>query len=120
MADDEENEFEYDKDEAAVVILDNISDELVEKLTESDLVTILDLKDEFLESINIINHSDKPNFCTYTADVDEDALDEYVITNALRHDIYLSKEEMKQVWYGEYVYMEKNGQIEDLPLEEMN
>lgn len=120
MPDIEENPFIYDSEEAAVVVLDNISAELQEKLTIKDLVIILELKGRFLESINILIKPDEPQLCTYMADVDEDALDEYVISQALRYDIYLSKEEMKEVWYGEYVYLEINGQIEDLPLDELN
>ena len=73
-----------------------------------------------MDSINLIVHPDQPTFCTYTADVDEDALDEYVISNSLRHDIYLSKDEMKEIWYWEYIYLEMNGQVAELPLDEMN
>ena len=120
MKENNDIEFIYDNEDAIKVILDNISDELREKLSEEDLDIILDLKFDYLESINIVGDPDKPHFNTYTADVDFDARDEYVINNALKHDIYLSKDELQEIWDGEYEYYEMNGQIWEMPLEEMN
>jgi hypothetical protein len=114
------NEFIYTNENAIKVIMNNISDELLEKLSEEDLDIILDLKFEYLESVNIVGDLDKPSFVTYNADVDFDARDEYVISNALKHDIYLSKDELQEIWEGEYDYYEMNGMIGDTPLEEMN
>jgi len=114
------NQFIYDNKDTIEVIIENISDAILEKLSEDDLDIILDLKFEYLESVNIVGDPDKPSFVTYTADIDFDARDEYVINNALKHDIYLSKDELQEIWDGEYEYHEMNGMIGDTPLEEMN
>jgi len=40
-------------------------------------------------------------------------MNEYVISNALKQNIYLSKDELQEIWAAEYEYLDMNGQIED-------
>ena len=110
----------YDDEEAIGVIMDSISDELLEKLSEDDINIIIDLKFEYLESINLVSNPDESCFVTSIADMDEDAMDEYVITNAIKYDIYLSIDELHEIWNGDEDYLEMKGLIGKIPLEEMN
>ena len=76
MEKNEENTFVYDDDEAVEVIIDHISEPLRKRLSREALGIILDLRFDYLESVNIVGDTEKPFLFKGTADVDEDALDE--------------------------------------------
>jgi len=50
--------------------MDELSDELLGKLSKDDIGIILDSKFEYLESINMVQDIEEPYYCTYTADID--------------------------------------------------
>ena len=111
--------FEYIVEDAAMVVYDSISPNLQEKLSFDDIIKILDFKFDYLESVNIAGDSEMPQFDTpITADLDGEALDDFAIANAVKEDIYLSKDELGEIWDGELKYFELNGQLgEDVPPE---
>ena len=63
MNDNEEPLFVYDDDDAVEIIMDKISDELKNKLSKEDIGFVLDLKFEYLESINTVAHTRAMSAC---------------------------------------------------------
>ena len=120
MRDDCVDDTLYDDDEAVEVITDSISEELRGKISKEDILVIIDLEFQYLESVNLLLDPDKPSLVNYMADLDGDALDSYVIEKALKHGIYLSLDELQEIWEGEDVYYEMNGMLSELPLDELN
>jgi hypothetical protein len=52
MKNDEE-EFEYNDEDATKIILENISDNLKNKLDFDDIMTLLEIKDEYFEKVRV-------------------------------------------------------------------
>jgi hypothetical protein len=109
----EENEFEYNNEEAADVILQNISTDLQNKLDFEDIIKILELKDEYFKKVGIIPVDDKESICDYPIDLDEEAMNLFIISNAVRDNIILTMEEMVEIMDAELIYLDINGQLDD-------
>lgn len=109
----DENEFQYDYEDAANVILENISRDLQNKLNSDDIVKILELKDDYFEEVGIIPADDKESICDYPMELDEEAMNLFIVTNAVRDNIILTMEEMVEIMDAELIYLEINGQLSD-------
>lgn len=106
-------EFEYSYEDAAQIILQNISAELQNKLDFDDIVRILELKDDYFEIVGIIPEEDKESICTYPIDLDEEAMNLYIINNAVSDDIILTVEQIEEIMQAELIYLDINGQLEE-------
>lgn len=114
------NEFLYDDEEAIEIIRDYLSDGLRKKLSKEDIGIILDLKFAYMEHVNIVGDSEKPRLCIYTAELNCDAMDEFVMSNALKKGICISEDELQEIWDGDDEYLFMNGQISDEIPPELN
>jgi hypothetical protein len=113
MKNKNEDEIDDDSNEAAEFILENISDELCEKLSHQDILTLLKLEDKYIEKREEENKKRKP-FLSFDLNIlDQDDINYYVMTNAVKHNILLNEEEIEEIMYAEIDYMEGIGQIKD-------
>jgi len=103
-------EFKYDEEFASYFIHNRVSDPIAERLEAEDIQIILHLEWEYLDAIGIIEKKDTKNI--EPIEVDEDALQYYVIFNAVKHNIYLSYEELEEIIGLEFDYMEEYGLLE--------
>lgn len=108
---EQEDEIDYNFDEAAEFILENISEELSEKISHQDIVTLLKLEDEYIEKREEESKNRKP-FLSFDLNIlDQEDINYYVMTNAVKHNILLNEEEIEEIMYAELDYMEDIGQI---------
>lgn len=108
MSEQDDLNFLYDEDAAIQHIRNFISSELKEKLTEDDIVYIIDLLYEYYEEAGLVEASDE------MVDIDEDKAADY-ITKALKKDKEaprLTLEEVLQVVRGEFDYSDSVGLFE--------
>lgn len=110
---EQEEVFEYINEDAAEIILENISMELEDKLDFDDIMKLLELKDEYFKKVGIIEEEGKESICTYPMDLDEEAMNLFIITNAVQYDIILTVEEMEEIMEAEFIYLEINGQLDE-------
>jgi hypothetical protein len=110
---EQEEEFEYINEDATKIILENISNELIDKLDFIDIMHLLELKDEYFKKIGIIKEKGQESICTYPIDLDAEAMNLFIITNALQYNILLKVEEMEEIMNAEFIYLEINGQLDE-------
>lgn len=108
-----DEELEYDEDEAVEFIRQNISNELDEKLSHKDIVTLIDLEDEYVEIEYQKNEKRKPYVSFKLRTIDQDHINAYVLKNAVQHNIILTLEEVEEIMYAEIDYMEEEGLIDE-------
>lgn len=106
-------EKDYNYNEAAEYILDNISDELSEKLSHQDIITLLEIEDKYIEEREQENLKKKPFVSFDLVTIDQDDINYYVMTNAIKFNIIIDKEETEEIMYAELGYMEQEGMTED-------
>ena len=111
-----EEEFEYNNEDATEYILENISDNLKNKLDFDDIMTLLEIKDEYFEKVRVSEEA-KGNA---PENIEWDAMNHFIITNAVQYDIILSMEEMEEIIEAELIYLKINEQISDPILMENN
>ena len=109
----QEDEFEYDYEDAAEIILQNISVDLKNKLDFDYIMTLLDIRDDYYMKVGIIEEEGKESICTYPIDLDEEAMNLFIITNAVQYGIILTDEEMVEIMQAELVYLGMNGQLDE-------
>lgn len=111
IEDPNDDEFIYDDKEAAKVILQGVSENLRKKLRIEDVIKILDFKYEFLEMEGYMTD------CIPTQEelkeLDQDALDEFVLANARLRKIHLASDELLEIWVAEGDYFEN---LDDEPV----
>ena len=109
----EDEELEYDIDEAVEFIRSTISDELNEKLSDKDIVKLLDLEAEYIEMEYQKSEKSKPYLSFDLRTRDEDKLNDYVERNAVKYNINLEIEEVEEIMDAELDYMEDAGLTEE-------
>ncbi len=109
----EQGEFEYNNEEAAKIIFQNISDELGGKLVFGDMMNILELRDEYFKKVGIIEEEGKESICTYPIDLDLEAMNLFIINNAVKHGIILTEEDMEEIMLAELIYLDIFKQLEE-------
>lgn len=99
-----DDEFIYDDKEAARVIIQGVTEKLRKKLRFEDVIKILDYKYEYLEMEGYMTD------CIPTQEelkeLDQDALDEFVLANAKLRKIHLTSDELLEIWVAEGDYFE--------------
>lgn len=105
----EDEELEYNTDNAVEFIRQNISDELDEKLSDEDIVILLDLEEEYIEKEYQKNEKSKPYVSFDLRTIDQDDVNAYVLKNAVQHNIILTLEEVEEIMYAEIDYEEDAG-----------
>ena len=104
-----DDEFIYDDKEAARMILQGVSEDLKKKLRFDDIIKILDYKYEYLEMEGYMTESIPTQ--EELKELDQDALDEFVLANAQLRKIHLTKDELIEIWAVEGDYLDS--QIDD-------
>jgi hypothetical protein len=99
-----DDEFIYDDNEAARVILQGITENLRKKLRLEDIIKILDYKYEYLEMEGYMTDSIPTQ--EELKELDQDALDEFVLANAKLRKIHLTSDELLEIWVAEGDYFE--------------
>jgi hypothetical protein len=99
-----DDEFIYDDNEAARVILQGITENLRKKLRLEDIIKILDYKYEYLEMEGYMTDSIPTQ--AELKELDQDALDEFVLANARLRKIHLTSDELLEIWVAEGDYFE--------------
>ncbi|MBC5772794.1 hypothetical protein H8S95_01855 [Pontibacter sp. KCTC 32443] len=109
------NEPEYIVEDAAEIVLSNISVELQNKFSYDDIIEILDAEFEFLELSGIA--SNKPSIVDIPihipAKLDEEAMEYFIINLCAKKGIYLTYEELQEILDAEMIYLEQQGLIDD-------
>ena len=104
-----DDEFMYDDNEAARTIMHGVSDDLQKKLRFEDVLKILDYKYEYLEMEGYM--TDGIPTWEELKELDQDALDVFVLANAQLRKINLTKDELLEIWAVESDYLDS--QIDD-------
>ena len=99
-----DEEFIYDDKEAARVIMQGVTEELRKKLRFEDIIKILDYKYEYLEMEGYMTDSIPTQ--EELKELDQDALDEFVLANAKLRKIHLTSDELLEIWVAEGDYFE--------------
>ena len=111
----ENNQFVYDLEDATNVVMQNLSQHLLLKYFHEDISFILKQQMEYLSSIGLMYDEDQEMpICEYPVTLDQEALENYIMTNAIRNDIYLSYDELDDILDAELVYYKMNGAIGDI------
>ena len=114
-SDNREERFFYDLDKATDVVYENLSQKLSEKFEYEDLYFILELQYEYLDSIGImIEETEQFPLCDYPKEIDQDEMEIYIVTNAIKNDIFLSYEELEEILTAELIYYKINGALEEV------
>jgi hypothetical protein len=99
-----DDEFIYDDKEAARVIMQGVTETLRKKLRFEDVIKILDYKYEYLEMEGYMTDSIPTQ--EELKELDQDALDEFVLANAKLRKIHLTSDELLEIWVAEGDYFE--------------
>jgi hypothetical protein len=99
-----DDEFIYDDKEAARVIIQGVTENLRKKLRLEDVIKILDYKYEYLEMEGYMTDSIPTQ--EELKELDQDALDEFVLANAKLRKIHLTSDELLEIWVAEGDYFE--------------
>ena len=110
----QEEEFIYGKSEVAEFILENISDKLNEKLSRRDILLLLQLEEKYWDELELKNNKTEPFISFDLKAIDQDDINDYVLRNALKHNLILNLEEVDEIMYSELYFLEINGQTENL------
>ena len=96
---DEEQDFNYDDDEAVAFIRNYLPQELKEKFSDDDIIYIIDLIYEFIESKGFVEEDDA------VVEFDEDELIGFVMQNAQKDEVgKFTTEEITFIVQGELEY----------------
>jgi hypothetical protein len=101
-----DDEFIYDDQEAARVVLQNVSEELRNKVDLKNMVKILDFKYEYLEIEGFI--TDILPTPEDLIKLDQGAMDEFIIANARLRKVDLTREDLLEIWEAEGNYFEND------------
>jgi len=101
-----DDEFIYDEKEAARVIMQGVTENLRKKILLEDVIKVLDYKYEYLEMEGYMTDSIPTQ--EELKELDQDALDEFVLANAKLRKIYLTSDELLEIWVAEGDYFEGN------------
>jgi len=95
----EEQDFNYDDDEAVKFIRNYLPQELKEKFSDDDIIYIIDLIYEFIESKGFVDEDDA------VVEIDEDDLIDFVMQNAQKDEVgKFTTEEITFIVQGELEY----------------
>ena len=109
------NQFIYDLDEATNVVMQNLPPRLLLKYCREDIYLILHHQMEYLGSVGLMHDEDQDlPICDYPVMLDQEALEDYIMTNAFKNDIYLSYDEIDDILDAELAYYQMNGAFGDL------
>ena len=111
----ENNQFIYDLNDATSVVMQNLPPRLLLKYCHEDINIILKQQMDYLCSVGLMHDEDQDlHICDYPVTLDQEALEDYVMTNAIINDIYLSYDELDDILDAELAYYQMNGAIGDL------
>jgi|ERR1019366_5450884 hypothetical protein len=110
----QEEEIDYDSDEAAEYILENISDELCEKLSHQDIVTLLNLENEYVENEEKkYEKRIRESGINILLSIDQEKVNDYIEINAWKYKINLDIDEVEEIMYAHIDYLEATGLTEE-------
>ena len=75
-----------------------------DKLEVDDVVRLMELKEEYFKIVGIYREEGKQSICTYPIELNEDEMNLYIISNAVRFEIILSVAQM----VGSVFYLTQN------------
>ena len=105
------NSFFYNFDEAVEVIMLNISAQTKQIYTSQKILLILELKDEYFDSLSS-NHFDEV-LDEFPSVINENELYEFIILNAAINQIQIQQVHLNEIFDAELVYFEKNNNLRD-------
>jgi hypothetical protein len=105
------NSFFYNFDEAVEVIMLNISAQTKQIYTSQKILLILELKDEYFDSLSS-NHFDEV-LDEFPSVINENEMYEFIILNAAINQIQIQKVHLNEIFDAELVYFEKNNNLRD-------
>jgi hypothetical protein len=106
-----EDEPLYVTEDAAEVIYENINEELKEKLDIEDIIEILEVEFEYQQQTGLV--SDQESIVDIPMDVDEDAMEYYIIHECAKKEIILTYDELSDILGAETKYLRSLGLIDD-------
>lgn len=111
---EKDDEFEYDIDEAAEIVWNNIPQNLKKKYELEDIQKILEIEFDYLDSIGVIlKDGEEPPIHDYPVETDWDEMKYYIITNAVKKNIILNYDELDEILDAESIYYDMNGALGD-------
>lgn len=105
------NSFFYNFDEAVEVIMLNISTQTKQIYTSQKILLILELKDEYFDSLSS-NHFNEV-LDEFPSVINENELYEFIILNAAINQIQIQQVHLNEIFDAELVYFEKNNNLRD-------
>jgi len=113
--DNSDNKFYYDTDEATEVVWKNIPQNLRDKFDYDDINFILELEFNYLDSIGIMVDEDEDYpICDYPVDINQDEMEKYIVTNAIKNDILLTYDELGDILDAENIYYKMHGALGEM------
>ena len=109
--DGDDDEPMYVTEDAAEVVYENISDELKEKLDIDNIIEILEVEFEYQQQTGLV--SDQESIVDFPRDVDEEAMEYYIIHECAKKEIILTYDELSDILGAETKYLRSLGLIDD-------
>lgn len=102
-----EEELLYLVEDAAKIVFENISEQLKQKLTIDEIITILDIEFEYQMEIGMAGDGNPINSIEIEIpfNLDEDEMKDYMIKNCFLYGIVLTYDELNKVLDGEDKYL---------------
>jgi len=118
-----ERNFDYNADDSAQIIYNNISPALQQKFEYEDILTILDLRKDFLILENGIDLSIEgkddedinlklPPLPHLPKNYKNEEMRDYIIETASEHEIFLTADELQKIFEAESIYLNKIYDVE--------
>lgn len=105
-------DIDYDEEFASYFIHNRVSEFISERLEPEEIRIILSIEWDYLDSLGLSEPDERDNFDPI--DVDEDELEYYVIFEAVKHNIYLTYPDLREIISIELDYMEEIGLVKKL------
>lgn len=110
----DDEEFFYDLDEATEVVWENIPQYLRDKYDYEDIYFILELEFDYLDALGImVDEGEDFPICLYPIDINQEEMEKYIVTTAIKNDIFLTYEELGDIMDAELIYYDINGALGD-------
>lgn len=107
-------EPEYIVEDAAALVLENISAKLQEKLSLDDIIEILEIEFEFLEQSGIAGN--KSSIVDIAIEIpiqlDEAEMEYFILNRCAQENIYLTIEDLQEILVAEMKYLDQLGLID--------
>jgi len=103
--------FIYSFEEAVEVILQHISPQLLKLFTPQHILMVLELKDEYFDTVASIKYTDAID--DFPMAINEKEMYAFIQVNAAHNQLHIQKNHLNEIFDAELIYFEKNNHLRD-------